>query len=331
MYVLAFETSCDETSVAVLQEDQILSNVVYTQSIHQKYGGVVPEIASRAHMEKIVPVYSEALSQVGLKISDIDLVAYTQSPGLIGSLLVGATFAKTLAQSRGLPLIEVNHLEAHAIANGIAHPDIELPFLCLVVSGGHTEFRICKSLSNTEIIGRTIDDAAGEAFDKIAKLLGLPYPGGPQIDKNAKTGDATRFEFPISQVPDLDFSFSGIKTAVLQFLQRETKKNPDFIPQNLNDICASVQHTIIETLLRKYEKAINQTGIKVISLAGGVSANSGLRAAFAQMSERLGCQMYIPDLEYCTDNAGMIGFAAYHKYKAGQYGHDYTLVPSARV
>ncbi len=328
-YILAFETSCDETSVAVVREGSILSNVVYTQEIHQKYGGVVPEIASRAHMEKIVPVYQEALKQAAIELEDISVIAYTQSPGLIGSLLIGATFAKSLAQSRQLPLIDINHIEAHAIASGISE-EIDFPFLCLIVSGGHTEFRVCHSMTDTEVIGRTIDDAAGEAFDKIAKLLGLHYPGGPEIDRRAQLGDPHKFEFPISRVPDLDFSFSGVKTAVLQFLQKSVAKNPDFIPQNLDDLCASVQHTIVQTLLEKFELAIQRTGIRHISIAGGVSANRGLRQEFSAMSKRLDCEAYIPDFQYCTDNAGMIGFAAYHQWEAGSYSRDYTLVPSAR-
>ncbi len=329
-YLLAFETSCDETSVAVLRGTEILSNVVYTQTVHEKYGGVVPEIASRAHMEKIVPVYLSALEEADITLSDISAIAYTQSPGLIGSLLVGATFAKTLAQSSSLPLIEINHIEAHAIANGINNPHLTLPFLCLIVSGGHTEFRVCRSMTETQVIGRTIDDAAGEAFDKIAKLLNLPYPGGPQIDTLARQGDPDRFPFPISSVPDLNFSFSGIKTSVLQFLSRETQKNSDFISENIEDICASVQKTIIDTLLQKFEKAIAETNIKEISLAGGVSANSGLRKEFLQMAKRLGCHAHVPDFEYCTDNAGLIAYAAYHRWKAGLYGHGYDLVPSAR-
>ncbi len=330
-YLLAFETSCDETSVAVLQDSEIVSNVVYTQTIHQKYGGVVPEIASRAHMEKIVPVYLEALEKANIGMEHISAIAYTQSPGLIGSLLVGATFAKTLAQSRSLPLIEVNHIEAHAIANGISNPEIELPFLCLIVSGGHTEFRVCHSMTDTEVIGHTIDDAAGEAFDKIAKLLNLDYPGGPEIDKWAKRGNPNRFDFPISKVPDLDFSFSGIKTAVLQFLQRETKNNTNFIEDNLADICASVQYTIVQTLLAKYEKAVHQTGIHNLGIAGGVSANSALRSQFLEMCVKLNSKSYIPEFQYCTDNAGMIGFTAYHKWRLGKYSYDYTMTPSARA
>ncbi len=330
-YILAFETSCDETSVAVLRGSEILSNVVYTQTIHERYGGVVPEIASRAHMEKIVPVYTEALRQSETTLEDIDIIAYTQAPGLIGALLVGAGFAKTLAQSRDLPIIEVNHIEAHAIANGIDHDSLQFPFLCLIVSGGHTEFRVCHSYTETEVIGHTIDDAAGEAFDKIGKLLNLKYPGGPLIDHYAKVGNHEAFEFPISQVDGLDFSFSGIKTSMLYFLEKNIQENPKFIDENLNDICASVQYTIVSTLLQKFERAVQQTGIREVCIAGGVSANSSLRSRFVEMAERLDCRHHVPDFSYCTDNAGMIGYAAYHRCVAGQYSYDYTIVPQARI
>ncbi len=329
-HILAFETSCDETSVAVLKDDQILSNVVYTQTIHEKYGGVVPEIASRAHIKKIVPVYQEALATSHISLDDITAIAYTQSPGLIGSLLVGATFAKTLAQSRGLPLIEIDHIEAHAIANGIENPELSFPFLCLIVSGGHTEIRICHSFTHTEVIGHTIDDAAGEAFDKIAKLLNLNYPGGPLMDRYATEGNPNAYSFPMSQVSELDFSFSGIKTSALYFLQKNIKDNPNFITENIHDIAASVQRTIIDMLLSTLKKAINKTGIRQVCIAGGVSANSELRRRFIELARSMSFDYHIPDFQYCTDNAGMIGYAAYHKWKSGQYSHDYSLAPSAR-
>lgn len=329
-YLLSFETSCDETSVAVIKDAKVISNVFYTQKIHEEYGGVVPEIASRAHMEKIVPVYLQALKEAQIDIEDIGVIAYTQAPGLIGALLVGATFAKTLAQSRNLPLIDVHHIEAHAIANGIEHPDLNFPLLCLIVSGGHTEFRICHSYTHTEVIGRTIDDAAGEAFDKIAKLMNLPYPGGPMIDQLAKNGDPTAFKFAKSTVPGLDFSFSGVKTSVMYFLDKSIEKDPDFLTRYQNDLAASAQETIVSMLLDKYRKAILQTGIKDISVAGGVSANSYLREKFTELAAELNVRSYIPAMQYCTDNAGMIGYAAYHKWKAGIYSHNYNTVPSSR-
>ncbi len=328
--ILAVETSCDETSVAVVSDGLVKSNVIYTQKVHEKYGGVVPEIASRAHLEKIVPVYQEALGRAGLGLDDLDAIGYTDSPGLIGSLLVGASFAKSLAQALDKPIIPINHIEAHAIANAI-DSDIAFPFLCLIVSGGHTEFRICHSHVHTEVLGCTRDDAVGEAFDKIAKMLALDYPGGPQISKQAMQGSPDRFRFPISEVPGLDFSFSGIKTSVMYFLQKNVQKNPDFIDQNLADICASVQKNLVDTLLEKFRLAISQTGIQHISIAGGVSANAELRIRFADMASELGCSAYIPELQYCTDNAAMIAYAAYHKFLENPEGYSYFTVPSARI
>ncbi len=328
--ILAIESSCDETSVAVVQDGKILSNIIYTQKIHEKYGGVVPEIASRAHLEKIVPVYQEALSVAGISQQNLDAIGYTSSPGLIGALLVGASFAKALAQASDKPIIAINHIEAHAIANAIDNA-VVYPFLCLIVSGGHTEFRICHSPTHTELIGLTKDDAVGEAFDKIGKMLNLEYPGGPQISKYAKEGNPNAFEFPISEIPELDFSFSGIKTSVLYFLEKNIKKDPQFIKNNLEDICASVQRNLVDTLLKKYRKAIAQTGIKHISIAGGVSANAELRTQFMSMADELRCIYYIPDFQYCTDNAGMIAFAAYHKFLENPDSFEYFQVPEARI
>lgn len=291
------------------------------------YGGVVPELASRAHMQHIVPVVDLALKEAGIQLSDIDAIAFTRAPGLIGSLLVGAQFAKSLSAALNKPLIAVHHMQAHVLANLIPEPSPNFPFLCLTVSGGHTQIVVCHSPYSMEVIGETIDDAAGEAFDKSAKMLGLPYPGGPMIDKYAQEGDPDRFKFPEPKIPDLNFSFSGLKTSILYFLQNagtsllykeEFKATPEerreFISQNMPDICASIQHRIVSILLNKYKKAALETGIKDLCLAGGVSANSGLRKAFKEMGEKYHWNCYIPDFEYCTDNAAMIAITAYYKF-----------------
>jgi N6-L-threonylcarbamoyladenine synthase len=337
--ILAIESSCDETSASVCIDGKIISNVIATQSVHEQYGGVVPELASRVHIENIIPVVQQALEQMiiessqltninyQLSIKKIDAIAFTQAPGLMGSLLVGTQFAKSLALALNKPLIAVHHMQAHVLANLIAEDKPSFPFLCLTVSGGHTQIVIAHSPINLEIIGQTIDDAAGEAFDKTAKLLGLPYPGGPLIDKYAKLGNPLKFKFAEPQIPELNFSFSGLKTSVLYFLQ---KQETDFIENNLNDLCASIQYTICNILIKKMKKAILQTGIKQLCLAGGVSANSGLRNAFEKMGEELHCKTFIPNFEYCTDNAAMIAITGYYKYLAGAFC-DLSVSPSARA
>lgn len=337
--ILAIESSCDETSAAICRDGKILSNHIATQSIHEKYGGVVPELASRAHMANIVPVVQAALQTADVEINNIDAVAFTQSPGLIGSLLVGAEFAKSLALALDRPLIAVHHMQAHVIANLIDEPRPSFPFLCLTVSGGHTQIVLCESPLRMRVLGETIDDAAGEAFDKSAKLLGLPYPGGPLIDKYAKEGDAKRFRFPEPQIPELNFSFSGLKTSILYFLQNAgtslvykeefkatEEERAKFIEQNLPDICASIQGRIVSILLNKLKKAALQTGIRDVCLAGGVSANSGLRNSFTQLGKELGWNTFIPAFQYCTDNAGMIAMTAYYKYEAGEFESLHTTV-----
>jgi N6-L-threonylcarbamoyladenine synthase len=328
--LLAIESSCDDTSAAIVRDGVVLSNLTANQRVHEAYGGVVPEMASRAHMANIIPVVDVALRQAGVRKEEVTAVAFTQSPGLIGSLMVGACFAKSFAQARGLPLIAVHHMQAHVLAHFIEDPKPAFPFLCLTVSGGHTQLVLCHSPLHMEVIGQTADDAAGEAFDKTAKMLGLPYPGGPLVDKYAKEGNPQRFKFPVTSMPGLGFSFSGIKTSVLQFLQKETRANPEFIAQNLPDICASVQHTIITMLMNKLKEAALQTGITHLGIAGGVSANSALRAIFSEMGKELGWQTYIPKFEYCTDNAAMIGITAWYKYGAGQFA-DLSIIPSARA
>ncbi len=328
--ILAIESSCDDTSAAIIQDGKVLSNLVATQKIHEEFGGVVPEMASRAHMQNIVPVVDVALKRAGIDKSDINAVAFTQSPGLIGSLLVGACFAKAYAQSLNIPLIDVHHMQAHVLAHFIDDPKPQFPFLCLTVSGGHTQVVLVKHHLDMEVLGETLDDAAGEAFDKVAKMLGLPYPGGPMVDKLAKEGDATRFEFPLSNMEGYDFSFSGIKTSVLYFLQKEKKKNPDFVEQNINDICASVQHTIIQSLMKKMVKAAKELHIKDVGIAGGVSANSGLRSTLEQVGKEKGWNVYIPKFEYCTDNAAMIGITGYYKYLKQDFA-DLSISPTARA
>ncbi len=330
--ILAIESSCDETAASVILDGKILSNFIANQSVHEKYGGVVPELASRAHMENIVPVVDESLKKAFPNLShcerlaQLDAIAFTQAPGLIGSLLVGAQFAKSLALTLGKPLISVHHMQAHVLANLIADEKPSFPFLCLTVSGGHTQIVRCNSPAELIILGETIDDAAGEAFDKISKIIGLPYPGGPVLDKLAKLGNPKAFEFAKPQVPDLNYSFSGLKTSVLYFLQKQA---PGFIEENLNDICASVQYTIVEILMKKFKKAIQQTGIHEICIAGGVSANSGLRAGVQELGKKTQSKVYLPNFEYCTDNAAMIAITAHYKYLAGAFD-DLSVSASAR-
>ena len=328
--ILAIESSCDDTAAAVCLDGRILSNIVANQLVHQQYGGVVPELASRAHMQNIVPVVDQALKKAGVSLPDVDAIAFTQSPGLIGSLLVGAQFAKSLAMSMNKPVISVHHMQAHVLANLIGDPKPGFPFLCLTVSGGHTQLVVCHGPTQMEVIGETLDDAAGEAFDKTAKILGLPYPGGPLIDKNAKNGNKLRFPFPEPKIPGLDFSFSGLKTSILYFIQKETSANPNFVSENLPDICASVQYRIITILLNKLYKAAAETGIKNICVAGGVSANSGLRQALQEAGQQYGWKVFIPAFEYCTDNAAMIAITGYYKYLAGDFA-DLSVSPSARA
>lgn len=341
--ILAIESSCDETSAAVCRDGEILSNIIAGQKVHEQYGGVVPELASRAHMQHIVPVVDTALQNAKCRLDDINAVAFTQSPGLIGSLLVGTQFAKSMALALHKPLIAVHHMQAHVLANLIDDPKPSFPFLCLTVSGGHTQIVLCESPAIMKVIGETIDDAAGEAFDKSAKLLGLPYPGGPLIDKYAKEGNPTRFQFPEPQIPGLNFSFSGVKTSILYFLQNAGKSNiykeeftatadekNKFITGNLNDICASIQHRIITILLNKLRKAALETGIKDICIAGGVSANSGLRQALKETGKKYHWNTFIPAFQYCTDNAGMIAITGYYKYLAGEFA-SLSVSASARA
>lgn len=329
--ILAIESSCDDTSAAILKGKEVLSNVVATQEIHKEFGGVVPELASRAHQKNIIPVVDTAIKKAGLKKVDLDAVAFTTGPGLLGSLLVGVSFAKSFSMALGLPLIDVNHMEAHILAHLIedGSPTPEFPFLCLTVSGGHTQLVVVNSPSEMNVIGETIDDAAGEAFDKVAKIMGLPYPGGPLIDKYAKLGDSEAFTFPHPKVGKLEFSFSGLKTAVLYFLQKEIKTNPNFVEDRLNDICASVQKTILDILFKKIDNAVKETGIKRIAIAGGVSANSELRSRL-QAETKKGREVFIPAFEYCTDNAAMIGIVGYHKFCEKKFS-DISITANARM
>ncbi len=333
--ILAIESSCDETAASVCRDGIILSNIISSQKVHEKYGGVVPELASRAHLQSIVPVVDEAVKASGINLKDIDAFGFTQSPGLIGALLVGTQFAKSLSLALNKPLIAVHHMQAHVLANLIQSESggktiPSFPFLCLTVSGGHTQIVRCDSPSKMTVLGQTLDDAAGEAFDKSAKLLGLPYPGGPLIDKYAKDGNPKKYTFPEPKIDGLNFSFSGLKTAILYFIQKETLKNEHFVQENLADICASIQSRIVSILLNKLKKAAIETEINEVCIAGGVSANSGLRNAFEALGKREGWITHIPAFEYCTDNAGMIAISAYYKYLAGDFA-DLTVVPSARA
>ena len=328
--IFAIESSCDETSAALCRDGKILSNFIANQKVHEKYGGVVPELASRAHMQNIVPVVDTALKKANVTPEEIDAIAFTQSPGLIGSLLVGSQFAKSMALALNKPLIAVHHMQAHVLSNLIPERKPSFPFLCLTVSGGHTQIVLASSPTDLKVIGETLDDAAGEAFDKSAKLLGLPYPGGPLIDKNAEDGDPKKFSFAEPQIEGLNFSFSGLKTSILYFLQKENKADPGFIQKNLADLCASIQERIISILLKKFKKAALQTGITDLCIAGGVSANSGLRKAFNEMGDQYKWNAFIPPFEYCTDNAAMIAITAYYKYFENDFA-DLSVSASARA
>lgn len=318
--ILGIESSCDETAAAVCKDGQIINNIIATQTIHESYGGVVPELASRAHQKNIIPVIHEALESSGIRPQDLTAIAYTQGPGLLGALLVGASFAKSMASALNISVVPVNHMQAHVLAHFIEAPKPEFPFLCLTVSGGHTQIVKVNGFLDMQIIGQSKDDAVGEAFDKCAKLLGVGYPGGPKIDKLAQLGDPLRFTFPQSDIPDLDYSFSGIKTAFMYFLRDESKKNENFIDENINDLAASLQFTLIDMLLKKLKKAAKREQIKSIAIAGGVSANSGLRKQLLAEAEKLGWNIFIPKFEYCTDNAAMIATAGYYQFLAGMRG-----------
>ncbi len=332
LIILGIESSCDDTSAAVIQGNKILSNIAANQEIHNEYGGVVPELASRAHQQNIIPVVEKSVSKANIRQNDISAIGFTRGPGLLGSLLVGTSFAKSLAMSLNVPLIEVNHLQAHILAHFIedANPvPPKFPFLCLTVSGGHTMIVLVKDYFNMEIVGKTTDDAAGEAFDKIGKIFDLDYPAGPIVDRLAKNGNPEAFRFNKPKLDAYNYSFSGIKTSVLYFVQKEVKKNPQFIAENLNDLCASVQKAIVEILMEKLEKAAHDFGINEIAIAGGVSANSALRQAMINNREKLGWNIYIPKFEYTTDNAAMIAMVAKLKYERGEFA-DLSIAATAR-
>lgn len=312
--ILGIESSCDDTSASICKDGKIKSNIIANQEVHAKFGGVVPELASRAHQQNIIPVVDTAIKEADIDKNDISAVAFTKGPGLLGSLLVGVSFAKSFALARQIPLIEINHMQAHILAHFIDEPKPRFPFICLTVSGGHTQIVLVKDYFHMEILGQTLDDAAGEAFDKSAKILGLPYPGGPLIDKYAQKGNPNAFSFPEPRIKELDFSFSGLKTAILYRIQDEVKKDPDFIPNHLHDLCASIQHRIVTILLNKLQKAVLKYQIKDVAVAGGVSANSGLRKALLELGEERSWKVFIPKFEYCTDNAAMIAMAGYYKF-----------------
>ncbi|WP_353186328.1 tRNA (adenosine(37)-N6)-threonylcarbamoyltransferase complex transferase subunit TsaD [Parapedobacter lycopersici] len=327
--ILGIESSCDETSAAICIDGKIRSNIIANQTIHEKFGGVVPELASRAHQQNIIPAVQQAIGEAKIHKNEIDAVAFTRGPGLLGALLVGTSFAKAFALAQDIPLIEVNHMQAHILAHFIEEPVPRFPFLCLTVSGGHTQLVLVRDYFNMELLGQTLDDAAGEAFDKTAKILGLPYPGGPLIDRYAKEGNATAFEFPKPQIPGLNFSFSGLKTSILYFVQQRERADPQFLLKHRDDICASVQSRIVSILLDKLTQAARETGVHDVAIAGGVSANSGLRNALLQLGEKEGWRVFIPRFEYCTDNAAMIAIAGHYKYLAGEFaGQD--VAPLAR-
>lgn len=328
--ILAIESSCDETSASVIRNGKVLNNIIASQAVHQKYGGVVPELASRAHQQNIVMVVKEAMDDCGVSKADLDAIAFTRGPGLIGSLMVGVSFAKGMALGLGIPLIEVNHMQAHVLAHFIDEPVPSFPFLCLTVSGGHTQIVLVRDYLEMEVIGQTQDDAVGEAFDKAAKIMDMPYPGGPLIDKYAREGNPHAYKFPQTSMPGLDFSFSGIKTAFLYFLRDEKKKDPDFVSRHLADICASLQHTLVSMLLSRLEQASDETGIREIAIAGGVSANSGLRAGLLDRAGKKGWNVYIPAFEYCTDNAAMIAMAAHYKFLRKDFS-SLDVTPLARM
>ncbi|MBB1193895.1 tRNA (adenosine(37)-N6)-threonylcarbamoyltransferase complex transferase subunit TsaD [Flavobacterium sp. SOK18b] len=333
VFILAIESSCDDTAAAVLKNDKVLSNVVANQLIHNQYGGVVPELASRAHQQNIVPVVDAALKKANIQKEQLSAIAFTQGPGLMGSLLVGSSFAKSLALALNIPLLAINHMQAHVLAHFIDEEGFEkpsFPFLALTISGGHTQIIKVEDYFTMTIIGETTDDAVGEAFDKSAKILGLPYPGGPLIDKYAQLGNPKAFPFTKPKVAGLDFSFSGLKTAILYFIQKKTAENPNFVTENLNDICASIQHTIIEILMDKIKLAVKETGIKQIAIGGGVSANSGIRTTLKETEKKYGWKTYIPKFEYTTDNAAMIGIVGYQKYLSQTFENS-NVVSKARI
>lgn len=333
--ILGIESSCDDTSAAVICGTTLLSNIIANQSVHEAYGGVVPELASRAHQQNIIPVVSRALEVANIKPENIDAIGFTRGPGLMGSLLVGTSFAKGMSLATGAPLVEVNHLQGHVLSHFIDEPEKQIPhpvfpFICLLVSGGHTQILLVKKPLEHEIIGQTIDDAAGEAFDKCAKVMGLPYPGGPVIDKLAKEGNSTRFTFAKPRIPNFDYSFSGLKTSFLYFLRDEVAKNQNFIEENKADLCASLQQTIVDILLNKLVSAVKHTGVKEVAIAGGVSANSGLRRAISEAGKKYGWSVYLPELRYTTDNAAMIAIAALYKFQQGETA-NLDITPLARM
>ncbi len=333
VFILAIESSCDDTAAAVLHNDKVLSNVVANQLIHQQYGGVVPELASRAHQQNIIPVIDAAIKKANIKKEQLSAIAFTQGPGLMGSLLVGSSFAKSLALSLNIPLIAVNHMQAHILAHFIdeeGYKKPKFPFIALTISGGHTQIVKVKDFFDMEIIGETTDDAVGEAFDKSAKILGLPYPGGPLVDKHAQNGNPKAFVFTKPKIAGLDFSFSGLKTAILYFIQKKKLENPNFVEENIDDICASIQNTIIDILIDKLKLAVTETGIKEIAIGGGVSANSGIRKTLFEAQEKYGWNTYIPKFEYTTDNAAMIGIVGYKKFLS-QHFETSTVVSKARI
>ncbi|MHA3787100.1 tRNA (adenosine(37)-N6)-threonylcarbamoyltransferase complex transferase subunit TsaD [Flavobacterium hauense] len=332
-YILSIESSCDDTAAAVLENGKVLSNVVARQAIHEEYGGVVPELASRAHQQNIVPVIDVALKKANIGREQISAVAFTQGPGLMGSLLVGSSFAKSMALALDVPLIAVNHMQAHILAHFIDEEGFdkpEFPFLAMTISGGHTQIVKVNSFFDMEVIGETTDDAVGEAYDKSAKILGLPYPGGPLVDKFAQEGNPKAYPFTKPKVPGLNFSFSGLKTQILYFVQKNVAENPDFIKENMNDICASIQHTIINILMDKIKLAVKETGINRVAIGGGVSANSGIRSTLKDAEKKYGWKTFIPKFEYTTDNAAMIGIVGYHKYLEHQF-NDASVTSKARI
>ena len=332
--ILGIESSCDDTAAAIIRNGKLLSNIVANQEVHRNYGGVVPELASRAHQQNIIPVVDQAIKRAGIDKSEISAIAFTRGPGLMGSLLVGTSFSKAFAMGLNIPMIEVNHMQGHILAHFIdtpeqteKHPDF--PFLCLTVSGGHTQIVLVKDFFDMTVIGETIDDAAGEAFDKAAKIMNLPYPGGPLIDKFAKEGNPLAYRFSKPQIPGLDFSFSGLKTGFMNFIHNESARDADFVEKHKNDICASIQHTIIGILVDKLKKAAQQTGIRHIAIAGGVSANSGLRRTLQDLEKELGWSVFIPKFEYCTDNAAMIAITGYYKFLRSEFASQ-DVSPLAR-
>ena len=331
--ILSIESSCDDTSAAVLRGDRILSNVIASQKVHEQYGGVVPELASRAHQQNIVPVVDAAIRNAGIDRREVDAVAFTRGPGLLGSLMVGVSFAKGFAQSLGVPLVEVNHLQAHVLSHFIKETDESVvprfPFICLLVSGGHTQILLLRSHFDMEVLGQTIDDAAGEAVDKAAKIMDLGYPGGPVIDRLAKEGNADAFHFATPNIPGLDYSFSGLKTSFLYFLRDRLAEEPDFIEKNKCDLCASIQRSIVDFLVKKLERAVKETGVKEVAIAGGVSANSLLRGEVERLGRRRHLQVFIPKMQFCTDNAAMVGIAGYFKFLQGDFA-DISLPPYAK-